>query len=219
MQEKRDLRVVKTYHALSGALRSLLAEKKFEDITVNELCERAEVRRATFYKHFTDKYDFFAFAIKELFHEHIERIEKFAKPDDPYAYYIGLIRCAFDFVDEYTVNMTNMLESGSIRSLLSGVSSEELTSHIARHLEADQKSGCTFPVRPELLAQLLAGALFQSSRWWYTHKDTVDRETLIEELSDLLRSFFTRCQGDPVKDTDNTTRTAESAIGSENNIV
>ena len=36
----------------------LMQEKSFEDITVNELCDEAGVRRATFYKHYTDKFDF-----------------------------------------------------------------------------------------------------------------------------------------------------------------
>ena len=55
---KEDLRVQKTKAALFRAFYDLLAEKSFESITVNELCERAMVRRATFYKHYRDKQDF-----------------------------------------------------------------------------------------------------------------------------------------------------------------
>ena len=69
MEQKMDLRIRKTYKALKDTFLELLSEKKFEDITVNELCERAMVRRATFYKHFADKYDFFAFFIRENFRE------------------------------------------------------------------------------------------------------------------------------------------------------
>ena len=56
---KSDLRIIKTRKALYTAFTMLLGEKSFEDITVNELCENAMVRRATCYKHFADKYDFF----------------------------------------------------------------------------------------------------------------------------------------------------------------
>lgn len=196
MEQKRDLRVAKTYHALSDALRTLLADKKFEDITVNELCECAGVRRATFYKHFADKYSFLAFAVEELFHEHIARTEDYAEPGNPCAYYIGLIHCAFDFADEYMI-MAEILESGSMRGLLSGVSSDELTEHIVRHLEADQKAGYNFPVRPELMTQLLTGALLQSFYWWHTHRDTVDKDALVDELSDLLQRCFAQYRNDP----------------------
>ena len=46
---KEDLRVKKTKRALTLAFIELLKVKHFEDITINELCEKAEIRRATFY--------------------------------------------------------------------------------------------------------------------------------------------------------------------------
>lgn len=50
---------------LCTAFIELLSKKKFEDITVNELCEKALIRRATFYTHFLDKYDFFAYFVRQ----------------------------------------------------------------------------------------------------------------------------------------------------------
>ena len=38
-----------------------MSEKPFEEITINDLCNSAMIRRTTFYKHFSDKYDFFRF--------------------------------------------------------------------------------------------------------------------------------------------------------------
>ena len=58
-----DLRTQKVYSSLIEAFKNLLIEKSFEEITINELCDRACTRRATFYKHFSDKYDFFLFVI------------------------------------------------------------------------------------------------------------------------------------------------------------
>ena len=66
MEKKIDLRVEKTYLLLHNAFTQLLEEKRFEDFTVNELCERAMIRRTTFYKHFADKYEYFTFYIKEV---------------------------------------------------------------------------------------------------------------------------------------------------------
>lgn len=61
MEKKKDLRVQKTYRALMAAFEALMAEETFDDITVNELCARALIRRPTFYSHFEDKYDFLRF--------------------------------------------------------------------------------------------------------------------------------------------------------------
>ena len=61
MEEKTDLRIRKTYKALCDAFVTILEKKRFDDLTVNELCDEATIRCATFYKHFADQYDFFSF--------------------------------------------------------------------------------------------------------------------------------------------------------------
>ncbi len=66
MEKKKDLRVQKTYSALMAAFEALMAEETFDDITVNELCARALIRRPTFYSHFEDKYDFLRFYLNEI---------------------------------------------------------------------------------------------------------------------------------------------------------
>lgn len=52
-----DRRVKKTRKALQVALAELLAEKDIHQITVQELADRADVHRATFYAHYQDVYD------------------------------------------------------------------------------------------------------------------------------------------------------------------
>jgi len=43
--------------AFASSLLDLLCEKAFEEITVGEICEKADYPRATFYNYFDDKYD------------------------------------------------------------------------------------------------------------------------------------------------------------------
>lgn len=47
----------RTLAAFSGALMDLLETKTFEKITVNEICEKCNYPRATFYNYFDDSYD------------------------------------------------------------------------------------------------------------------------------------------------------------------
>ncbi len=65
-EQRKDLRIVKTQQALTESLKSLFLEKPLTEITVNELCKRAMVRRATFYKHFGDKYELLTFTLKQM---------------------------------------------------------------------------------------------------------------------------------------------------------
>lgn len=55
MEEKEDLRVVRTKKMLCEALTSLLETTSYEKINVIDICEKAMVHRATFYNHFNDK--------------------------------------------------------------------------------------------------------------------------------------------------------------------
>jgi AcrR family transcriptional regulator len=51
-----DPRIRRTRLALQRALAKLLHEKEFDKISVQDIAEAAEVNRATFYDHYTDKF-------------------------------------------------------------------------------------------------------------------------------------------------------------------
>ena len=57
MRKRQDIRARFTRRLLQDTLIALLAEKRFEVITVGEIAERAMVNRATFYRHYQDKYE------------------------------------------------------------------------------------------------------------------------------------------------------------------
>lgn len=52
-----DRRLRKTNTALKNSLDSLLMKQNFSEITVQDIVDRADIGRATFYRHYTDKYD------------------------------------------------------------------------------------------------------------------------------------------------------------------
>ncbi|WP_459965126.1 TetR/AcrR family transcriptional regulator [Paenibacillus sp. JCM 10914] len=53
----RNLRMTRTKQSLIDAFIKLVNEKDFEQITIADLAEGAQVNRATFYAHFNDKYE------------------------------------------------------------------------------------------------------------------------------------------------------------------
>lgn len=50
-----DRRIIRSKKALRDALIALMEERGFDGFTVNDLCERADLNRGTFYNHFHDK--------------------------------------------------------------------------------------------------------------------------------------------------------------------
>jgi AcrR family transcriptional regulator len=61
-----DRRVQRTQQLLHGALMSLVQEKGYEALTVQDIIDRANVGRATFYAHFDSKEDLLASGIEGL---------------------------------------------------------------------------------------------------------------------------------------------------------
>lgn len=55
--EKIDRRVRYTKMVIKDNFVTLLREKSISKITIKELCERADINRATFYAHYSDQYD------------------------------------------------------------------------------------------------------------------------------------------------------------------
>ena len=72
-EEKLDLRVKRTRGLILGAFESLIAEKGFESISVQDVTDQAQVNRATFYAHFADKYALLDYSISQKFMQEIEK--------------------------------------------------------------------------------------------------------------------------------------------------
>jgi len=65
--KKTDARVRRTRDALGDALVALMQEKPFETITVQDVLDRANVGRSTFYSHYSDKHDLLMSDTEEFF--------------------------------------------------------------------------------------------------------------------------------------------------------
>ena len=55
--KKPDRRATKTQNAIFTALAELMTEKELRHITVQDISDKADIHRVTFYKHFMDIYD------------------------------------------------------------------------------------------------------------------------------------------------------------------
>jgi AcrR family transcriptional regulator len=71
--EKLDPRVKRTRQMIELAFEELITEKGFQNLSVQDITERAGLNRATFYAHFPDKYALLDHAIRQGFHQEIEK--------------------------------------------------------------------------------------------------------------------------------------------------
>jgi AcrR family transcriptional regulator len=75
MSTKTDPRVKRTRQMLLEALLELVKEKNFQDITVQDIADKAGINRTTFYLHFMDKYDLITQNTKRLIDELFSQID------------------------------------------------------------------------------------------------------------------------------------------------
>lgn len=59
MKQKTDLRVIRTKKMIIDAFVDLSKTKEYEDITIQDIADKAMINRATFYAHFKDKQDLY----------------------------------------------------------------------------------------------------------------------------------------------------------------
>jgi AcrR family transcriptional regulator len=72
-EARLDPRVRRTRSLILRSFESLLAEKGFESISVQDVTDKAQINRATFYAHFPDKYALLDYSISQMFMSEIEK--------------------------------------------------------------------------------------------------------------------------------------------------
>ena len=74
-EDQVDLRIRRTQKFLQDAMIELIREKGFEAITVGDIAERAMINRATFYRHYQDKYDLVAKIFEDMASQLVEYMQ------------------------------------------------------------------------------------------------------------------------------------------------
>jgi len=185
MDQKMDLRIVKTHKALVDAFLQMLGEKRFEDITVNELCERAMVRRATFYKHFADKYEFFVFVINTKQEQF--QAQQNVTPAHPKSLYLDITKNTLEFVKSNKKLVQMVFDSKMLPTLLE-ILSQQIAIDVTQKLKEEVQDGASLRASPQLMAQFFTGGLVYTMKWWVAQKKVSEAE-LMDELASLLDTF------------------------------
>lgn len=190
MEKAQDLRVTKTYKALFEAFMALLSEKQFENITVLELCEKAMVRRATFYKHFADKYEFFTFFIRVIKDQFEAESIPFLTEEKPQEYFIRMTRKLIGFLSEHR-GMVSSIKKSDMLPMLSDILSEQIVIIAKERFVECSKKGYALLAPPEFLASFYAGGLMQVLHRRLSSKILMADDDVMAEIEKILNSFFT----------------------------
>ena len=178
-----DQRICKTYLALRSAFMELLEEKRFEDITVGQLCDRAMIRRTTFYKHFEDKYDYFAFYVREMVEVFHRQISAETVEGGTRAYLLRMSREFLRFLQQHERLVRNVSQSAVFPMLLSTVL-EQISADTAAVM---RRAGGNFPDQQlEGTAAFFAGGVTNALFQCLKQEKPIDEEQFAAIITQFL---------------------------------
>jgi len=188
MTYKEDARVTKTKNKLLSSFRELLCERSFENITVQEICEKADVKRATFYKHFTDKYAFLKYLVGSLRDAFDSKLPTTIKPDATAEYYVEYLRAIVNFLLENEAMVKNVMES-EVFLLLIEIVKEKNYEDTCDRLAKSVVDGMILPASVETVASMMTGAVATAILNWFKGGKSIPVDSLINEISSVIKSM------------------------------
>ena len=161
-----DRRIIRTRGVLQHALTSLILKKGYEAITIQDICDEANVGRSTFYAHYTSKDDLKRNGFEHLRKELVDRQREAQAAsgeikDRSLSFSLTMFEHARDHIDLYRAlvgGRGGAVSLGQIRQILSDLVRNELAATDGRNAADD--------VPRELVVQYVVGAFMAVMTWW-----------------------------------------------------
>jgi AcrR family transcriptional regulator len=156
--DKHDRRSERTRKALDLAFVELMEEKTYDAITVQDIIDRANVGRSTFYAHYMDKEDLLTSQFQRLVtYVHNAAL---AEPVPSSFATLGMFR---HVAQNHRLYKAFMWGQGieMVFKILQGVITERIEQELARHFENQAPK-----VPTNVLATYIAGGFLTLMRWW-----------------------------------------------------
>jgi AcrR family transcriptional regulator len=179
--ENLDPRIRRTRVLLQQSLGKLLAEKEFDKISVQDISEAAGVNRATFYDHYTDKFDLLECMVGTRFGELLAA--RGVRFDGGCGSALrGMILGVCDYLvtapgAECTRQLPHM--EAAVIAVVRGM----LLKGFEKHPPTNGES-------PEMLAATLSWAMYGAAKEWVRTPGRVSSEEIADKVMGLLLPVF-----------------------------
>jgi AcrR family transcriptional regulator len=184
-----DRRTAKTIAALRTALIELIIEKHYDSITVQDIIDRANVGRSTFYSHFRDKEDLLVGDWKRFFQLIADNTNLGTGPDENVAPIEGM----FSHLKHMHALYRALVRSSKTDRLFS-VGSEYLAQKLEEKIMASFDPG-KLSVPPEFLAHYLSLQIFGTLKWWLDRDMCYSPHEMGQMFQTLVRPSVTAARG------------------------
>lgn len=175
-QRVKDRRVRRTRRALREAMLDLMAEKGYDKVTIEELTDRADIGRTTFYLHYSAKQDLLLEQFGELLDQLVDQLsqvplsswqqagEAFSIDDHPMQPIRMIFQHAADNRDLYQIVLHGEgVDQASER--LQAIMTNAVNTFLSHKL-GEESSQLTMQMPVELFGNYFAGAMLGVIKWW-----------------------------------------------------
>lgn len=181
---KVDRRVQRTRALLQESLLALVAEQGYDTLTIQQITDKANLRRATFYMHYRDKEELLLSALAERFDTLAREAEHFSQADG-----LG----GKTQLEAYLVTFKHAQQNYKLyKNLLSGQSGTVFTRHVRDYLAGLIQKGLhtlpseRLPIPIETLAAYIAGAELAMITWWLERDMPYPAEQMAQTVQTLV---------------------------------
>jgi AcrR family transcriptional regulator len=163
--KKEDRRVQRTRNMLFEALLDLMVEKGYDAITVQDIIDRANVGRSTFYSHFLDK--------EQLLLENLVQLREFLKqqcvmhslPTESGGYRFGFSLAMLQHVQSHKLifkavagKQSGVLVIYHIKSMLTEIAREEIAAFLP--------SSTSLNIPQDVAVEFVVNTFWSILSWW-----------------------------------------------------
>lgn len=158
----------------------LLKRMDFNQMTIQKICDAAEINRSTFYRYFDDKYD--------LLHHVIQHIGSMLYVNAQNTQHATIFETLIYFVEENEKLFNHVLTSDRQVDLFS----ELVKSSSQFLLEQSQNSDDQLSLKirtaknPELLSYFYSSGIIEILKQWMQHNYAYSKEELVEVMNEAL---------------------------------
>ena len=176
----------RTLRNLRESLTELLMVKPLEQISIQELCDKAMISRGTFYNYFYDKYDLLNYDWSQL---QLLIDPEFTHPElnhDDYQEYMNLFLQNLIIFLSKEREIYQKIINNNANSIFSSNMHEYIETQILLKLKVAISNKINYKIPLELMADVYANTIITMGRWWLKFGDGYTEEEAYEFFRMLI---------------------------------
>lgn len=173
-----DRRIIKSKEAIKKAVIELISEKNFNQITIQNIADKANVSRKTIYLHYLDKFDL----LDKLIEEHINELEELRDASSEMDFIDGGL-IWFEYLEKNYLFFSTMLASQgalSFRNRFLEFVIEGLKGEVT--IAEGKNQGFS----EEVILRFIAGAYVELVEWWFKNEMPYSPRDMAKQVGILI---------------------------------